>query len=62
MLLFFAKINLFQDFDVSVLMPFHCSFNIGIENGNGRGRPLQLISLQFFESSWMIFVRINFCG
>ena len=30
----------FQDFDVSNLMPLQCSFNIGIQIGDGRGMPL----------------------
>ena len=47
------EFNWFQYCDVSVLMLFHCSFNRGIEIEEGRGRPLQLISLEFFEDSWM---------
>ena len=53
-----SNIHVFQwnliDFSIlmfSVLMLFHCSFNKGIEIEEGRGRPLQLISLEFFEDS-----------
>ena len=42
------EFNGFQYFHVSVLMLFHCSFNIGNEIGDGRGKPLQLISVKIF--------------
>ena len=35
-------------------MPFHCSFNVGIEIRDGRGRPLWNFFLwNFFEYSWL---------
>ena len=51
------EFNWCQYFDTSVLM----QFNMGIEIGDGRGRPLQLISLEFFEHFWMTNSHV-FCG
>ena len=45
---FWWEFGWFRCFGISVLMPFHCSFNVETEIGDGRGRLLQLISMEFF--------------
>ena len=59
--MFSRQFNPFQHFYISVLMPFHYSFNRGIEIGDGRGRSLQLVSVEFLEQSWMTYRHV-FCG
>ena len=63
--MFSREFNWFQYFQVSVLIQFNFSFNIGLEIADDRGGPLQLVFVDFFKYSWMttrFFAGISFCG